>query len=1047
MLLLTAVLNLVQGQSDIELRRQAKSYLLLEELHTALYYSNKIVKKTAEDEWLQLELQVLSNPGFSVTAPPRYESKHSAYFMYVLALSEFQHRQAARSLASLKKFSYRFSEKTLMGKVEFLRGKAWLDLDEADSALAHLNLALNLFKTDSLSCYVQIAKVRNSIGNTFVAKEMPEEAIAQYQTALRILQNSPLEKWEEKGKFLNNLAITYDYLGNYTSAQEHYLKAVALKEAHSLDSINRAITYTNVGSFYSDYGNYLKSQQYFELASVLMDTTREQSFGLLGEYFNNYGLLLMSMREYTRASESFLKSLEFHHKAKANRQRLLRPGINLAICLNNADEREQAATVLRQYDSLVRSLPHANMDRVLYWMTRGSIELEEQRADSAQVCYQKAKEALEAFPKIPDRRYTDVLVHLGLVAAKQNNDSLAIYFYHQALARLRKGSMEKEKLITIYNNLGMQFAKHAQRDSAQHYFRLALAENLMEYKHGSTTQVVFVDVFDLITTHYQLAKSGFEKYSKSNSVEDLKQVLPSVQAGLELIKLERDKMVYGVDQIDLSGDVAQFYGMSVMVYFHLYKQTGKQEYFESLFEAVERARQQVMMSSLRIEKIDAFADVTRQVMDQEKEINYTIKHLTAQLSSELALGENATEALVQEYDGALTHEQQKLERLTDSLKYNLPDYYNLKYNKTVVKLSDIQHDVLVGDPAQAIIQYHIIDSVMIIVVNHARKQLAVSVPYTGVKLKVSQVRNQISYHLPEWRKNAVELYNILLKPVEKELKSLKVSELVIIPDQELFFLPFEILSQSDDAPLLIERAEVRYAFSATLHWQKKTDKTIESSSKLFAGFAPVFEKNGGAVQYPLRDGEKPLSFNPLPSTSSEVTQIMKVLKKIQVDGKLYEGEQASEEKFKESDISQYGYLHLATHGFVNMEEPSKSGIAFSKSGGNEDGILFSSEVYNLKLRAELVCLSACETGLGKVYRGEGLLGLGRGFLYAGTKNLLVSLWSVQDQSTSDWMVSFYSELARGSSNSAAVRLAKLKMLKRKSYNHPYYWAPFILVGG
>ena len=160
---------------------------------------------------------------------------------------------------------------------------------------------------------------------------------------------------------------------------------------------------------------------------------------------------------------------------------------------------------------------------------------------------------------------------------------------------------------------------------------------------------------------------------------------------------------------------------------------------------------------------------------------------------------------------------------------------------------------------------------------------------------------------------------------------------------------------------------------------------------------------------------------------------------------------ANEEFLKSKEVEKYKYLHFATHGFVNTEKPELSGILLAQDSTlNEDGILYSGEIYNLKLNADLTVLSACETGLGEIKKGEGLIGLTRALLYAGSKNIIVSLWKVADNSTSDLMIDFYKNLLNEEQEkqefSQALQQAKLKMIDEGKYAHPFYWSPFILIG-
>lgn len=165
--------------------------------------------------------------------------------------------------------------------------------------------------------------------------------------------------------------------------------------------------------------------------------------------------------------------------------------------------------------------------------------------------------------------------------------------------------------------------------------------------------------------------------------------------------------------------------------------------------------------------------------------------------------------------------------------------------------------------------------------------------------------------------------------------------------------------------------------------------------------------------------------------------------------RVYLEEQASEARIKTPEMEQYRFIHLATHGLANEATPELSHLRLAEEDTTaaEDGILYLSEVYNLRLNAELVVLSACQTGLGQVAQGEGVIGLARAFSYAGAEGLVVSLWPVWDESTRVLMVDFYGKLLDGKAKAEALRQAKRSMIGGDThYAMPYYWAPFILIG-
>jgi CHAT domain-containing protein len=193
------------------------------------------------------------------------------------------------------------------------------------------------------------------------------------------------------------------------------------------------------------------------------------------------------------------------------------------------------------------------------------------------------------------------------------------------------------------------------------------------------------------------------------------------------------------------------------------------------------------------------------------------------------------------------------------------------------------------------------------------------------------------------------------------------------------------------------------------------------------------------VQFPQKD-----NLNELPGTEKEVNTIASLFGKA---AQVATFKEANETSIKKSDLSHFNYLHFATHGIVDETEPELSRI-FLNTGSEDDGDLYSGEIYNLQLKADLAVLSACQTGLGKFSKGEGVIGLSRALTYAGAKSIIVSFWSVADESTAELMTEFYKTLLQNKSKdfSQALRQAKLQLIKNQKFSTPYYWAPFILIG-
>jgi CHAT domain-containing protein len=300
--------------------------------------------------------------------------------------------------------------------------------------------------------------------------------------------------------------------------------------------------------------------------------------------------------------------------------------------------------------------------------------------------------------------------------------------------------------------------------------------------------------------------------------------------------------------------------------------------------------------------------------------------------------------------------------------------------------------------------------------------------------KVSLGRN-VNTLQKAYREQALALYQLLVAPIEQQLTGKE--DLVLILDGILYYLPFETLITGRNR-LLMEDFRISYAPSATI-WVNLRKKAKGRNTKELVAFAD-----------PLLSIERNLV--PLRYTRKEVEGIASLYP--QNSREVFMAAEATEEKFKKERNLDCKILHFATHALINEDFPRRSGVVLSSSANGEaDGVLQMHEIWNLDLNTELVVLSACQTGLGKLVRGEGMVSLMRAFFYAGTRNVVVSLWNVDDNSTADLMKQFYVHMKQGKGVAESLRLAKLNMIENAkdgsgfaAFEDPYYWSPFILVG-
>ncbi|PKP22189.1 MAG: hypothetical protein CVU05_05040 [Bacteroidetes bacterium HGW-Bacteroidetes-21] len=303
--------------------------------------------------------------------------------------------------------------------------------------------------------------------------------------------------------------------------------------------------------------------------------------------------------------------------------------------------------------------------------------------------------------------------------------------------------------------------------------------------------------------------------------------------------------------------------------------------------------------------------------------------------------------------------------------------------------------------------------------------------------------------------SASMLSDLILKPIASNLSKRK--SITFIPDNILYQVPFEVLPNPNNGKMLIYDYSINYHYSTAL-WNKSQRNETPKEYSLLA-IAPVFEKNknltidsyfkGAHLEDDYLNNIKKESLCPLPYTLEEVEEIGKLFKTQETNCVILTKKDANKHYFFNSFLN-HTIIHIATHGYASKVSPNHSGFFLYSNDSNNTSynnldFVNMNEIYSVKTNADLVVLSACNSGVGPIYNGEGLMALPRGFIYAGVPNVLASLWKVHDIKTKVLMVAFYKHLLDGNNYAKALRLAKLDCIY--TGHHPLDWAGFVLIGG
>jgi CHAT domain-containing protein/tetratricopeptide (TPR) repeat protein len=544
---------------------------------------------------------------------------------------------------------------------------------------------------------------------------------------------------------------------------------------------------------------------------------------------------------------------------------------------------------------------------------------------------------------------------------------------------------------------------------------------------------------------------------------------------LQAIKFMEDvraRLTVEEERAGFFNDKVKIYKDLIAVLIELHGKDATKGYEREAFDYAERARGRAFLDLLAEGKVNVEQTLAADLLEQRQQIDNNISRLNSELMKERSLEPaKQNKAAIEQLEKERGQADRDYANWRRELQRRDPHYAALKYPEPI-SLAQTQQLL---DERTVLLSYSLgeTSSYLFAVSRDGFRPLRLDGSAKEIGQEVEQlVTAIIDRNRNDFRRLSVKLYERLIQPAGELLKG--KSELIIVADGALHRLPFEVLlspsaraiTQVDwrKIPYLVRDYAISYAPSASvLEGLQDYHREAAAGQKELLAFAdPVYDAKAQAADSVVamatrsaRGDDGQWLFKRLAHSKDEADGIAKLFPKDQAD--VFLGARATEENAKRPGmLGQYRIIHFAAHGLINQNRPRFSGIVLSlprkepsepktePRAAAEDGILQAYEVFNMKLNADLVVLSACETGLGKEVNGEGLMGLTRAFIYAGTPSVIVSLWKVDDEKSADLMIRFYTHLKAGKTKSEALRQAQLDLIEKAGA--PYFWAPFILIG-
>ncbi len=951
---------------------------------------------------------------------------------------------------------------------------------------------------NALELFQQVLNVGiQSVEEMYPALIKSEENQKRYEKILDYTSNKLVNTRQSNNKDslaenYNELGLIYTRLGAYDSALNYFEKSLEIKEKSSEVEPNALLeNFNNLGIVLNKKGDYKKAISYFEKGSQLSDK-RAANEDLLVQNLNNLGIVYDKIEEYDLALESFNKALEIKkekfsdkdselassysdigiiEQKKSNYNKAL-INFNKALEINKFNFGESNETVAKNYSQIGKAMDEWGKaeDAIQYYQksleVKKKIKAENDLGIAATyyelgVLYQKtnnydeALAALEQSLKIKksnlgeeDLTIASDYEVIGNIYADKDDFTEAISFMDKALVVKRKylGNKHNEVAKSL-NDIGTIYSKTKNYDKALDYFQRALIANVSDFQNtnpkSNPSEEQTLNKIQLSEILNNKAKTLYDLYEQNETKDEelIHTSLLTFDQSLDVIEKLSVKVASPAEYKLVKDYSHRMYNDAI----NIAAKTNKIK----AFEYSERNKSTIMLSSIYTSKQLKFSNVPDSLQYTESNINKDISLLNKYIEHEKS-------KLNPDYD-KIDFWQKELSILqieyTQLLKYlseNHSDYYNFINNSDVMDVETIQSEYL--RKKQALINYKLTDTLLYIFITTHDLFEVVSMPFKDIArqniqdYKSALTNSDFGHHTMDdfhrFTDAAYKLYQSLIQPIEKFIKN---KSLIILPDESLNYISFDALlsspasNQSDYRSLdyLIKKYPLSYSsLSATYLFKFRKTQNRKGKDEILA-FAPDYSK------FSTKGTFQQVDLSPLPGAEEEIKNISRYL-----PTQIFTGDQATKENFLQYS-GKYNLLHLAMHTMILDNQPMYSQLAFTPvSDSLKSNFLNVYEIFDLRLNADMAVLSACNTGLGALKNGEGLISLSGGFLYAGVPSIIVTLWPVRDQSSALLMDEFYHQLSKGKSKDLALQKAKTKYLFDSDAMkvHPYYWAGYIHLG-
>jgi CHAT domain-containing protein len=846
------------------------------------------------------------------------------------------------------------------------------------------------------------------------------------------------------------------------------------KKLYDENDYNLAPAYTGIGITYRELGQYNLALQYFELAEENYKLDKKKMASNLPRLYQRMGDVYRDKLDYNEALRYYNQALNIiKNDEDVQKEDIAEAYCRIAGIYYETNNYEKTLEICNE------QIDYAYFEDVLYLKELQAYSNQElKNFDIAGKYYNELISLSEEFYENDDIDLAYIYLNYVTFLMANKSFSETKHFADKGFEIINKfqpnkgedlsycyriyGDIENERLLNTQNINEFVELNREKLLRAIKFYKMGLdaLEFPIDLSTGNKDSMNCISTLDCIQL-LKLIADSYNNLMKNELSEDtdsysgfLKNSLKYYNLAGLVIQKARQELESENSKLRLNELEYATFHKSVQTAYIAYKKFRDLEYVNQAFQNAERIKASSVFDKINAQMALENSLIPDSYVLKEKKLNQLIGMYQERVLEEKN-APSPNDSIIADYNNKLFETVNQKQDLMLDLETNYADYYSLKYSKSMLTVSDIQKEL---QKNEVLIEYILVEDesqpeLFIIFISPENTAFIKQYLDSGWMQNVQDFfdfTTSTKYQYVTKKESSKfclashNLYKKLILPLSDEIKERK---LIIVPDGKLNYVAFDALLQSlpdttqrirfNQLDYLVRNFSINYTFSANLLYGTEL-KSLKTNKQVLA-FAPKY--TGETYEF----GNQEIKLTQLPGTINEVDNISKMLKT-----QAFKGKEATEENFR-LHASGSEILHLAMHAHINDSVPGLSRFAFTvfpEDSLQNDGWLTTLDIYNLKLNSRLAVLSACNTGRGKLRKGEGVINLARGFLFAGCPSLIITLWEVEDNSGAELMRLFYKNLKKGKAKDDALRHAKLQYLENSNSRlaHPHYWLGYISIG-